>query len=140
MSDALMEDRIFRLKVKHNGRMTTISMDQLLMDYLARKLGSDEKAKQWVRDTVLNIPPSPTSRPSLSRQAQVATIVYLLDPEGYEAMMTSYSIKAPIYGKASKSSSNVVPFPQADIGTEQDPQNSDDGGPETPPPSFRVPW
>jgi len=143
MSNMLMEERISRLKVKHNGRLTTISMDQLLMDYLSKKLGSEEKAKLWVRQTVLDIPSSPSSRPSLSRQAQVATIVFLIDQDAYHSMMSDFRAMPTVHQEDSTSSPQADQVNQVQEEQEDSEDHQADHGPSLSqplPPSFINPW
>lgn len=79
--DTHLEERIFRMKVRHANRQTTISMDQIIFDHLAKKLGDELKAKDWIRARAKQLPVNPARRPSLSRRIQEASIVFLLQPE-----------------------------------------------------------
>lgn len=45
----------FRCAVNFNGSRTTISLDGLLVEYLAEKLGGEDRVRGWAKETVVRL-------------------------------------------------------------------------------------
>ena len=49
------DDHFVRIAIRSRGVRTSISLDGLLADYLTQKLGSTERLRGWVQETIENI-------------------------------------------------------------------------------------
>lgn len=51
----MQTDGFARIRVSHRGKRTSVSLDDVLFDALARRVGSEREAVTWIRSAVLEV-------------------------------------------------------------------------------------